>query len=424
MVCLEQIEKSVLGTMLEENYLIVDSAMTVGFFSRPIHKNIYQCMQDLVAKKRPVDYVTILTMMEPTALGGANYVAELTNFASPTKFDQYVEMLLGAWKDRAKNKILFQAQEGDWEIGAIQKAFEALEKSGQKGMETCIQLDLVKMAERPFEEMQQIVGVPTGLHDLDQLLDGFQPAELTIIAARPSMGKTDTMNHFALHAGFAGYRPIIFSLEMSRVSMIDRLIAVTGGYSRLRMRNPYKYFSEKQKAKWMPTMGRLDEANIHIDDRAALKVAEMRATARKIINREPKLKPIIFVDYLQIIRGDYLQQNRTEVVGQISNDLKQMAKEFDCPVVCLSQLNRGVETRSNKRPLMSDLRDSGNIEQDADVILFLYRDDYYDQKTDRPNLLELNIAKNRNGPTGTATVGYVKETGILHTINWKKEGVG
>ena len=139
------------------------------------------------------------------------------------------------------------------------------------------------------------------------------------------------------------------------------------------------------------------------------------------MHTEPKLKPIIFVDYLQIIRGESQSYNRTETIGQISNDLKQMAKEFDCPVVCLSQLNRGVEIRDDKRPVMSDLRDSGNIEQDADVIGFLYRDDYYNKETDRPGLLEINIAKHRNGPTGTTTVGYVKETGILHTIDWQKE---
>jgi replicative DNA helicase len=135
-----------------------------------------------------------------------------------------------------------------------------------------------------------------------------------------------------------------------------------------------------------------------------------------MIHTEPKRKPIIFVDYLQIIRGDSPSYNRTEIVGQISNDLKQMAKEFDCPVVCLSQLNRGVENRDNKRPVMSDLRDSGNIEQDADVIGFLYRDDYYNKETDMPGLLEIHILKHRNGPTGTTTVRYVKETGILHNI--------
>lgn len=316
---------------------------------------------------------------------------------------------------------------GNWfnsrSIRRVREAFEELEKNGNAGLETSIKLDLVKMSERPYEQIEEVGGVLTSLTELDQLLDGFQPAELCVIAARPSMGKTDTLNHFALHAGFAGYKPIIFSLEMSKTSMIDRLIAATGGYNRLRMRNPFEHFTDKQKSNWLPALSRLDQANIQIDDRAALTVAQMRATARKIINTEPKLKPIIFVDYLQIIQGDYLHKNRTEIVGQISNDLKQMAKEFDCPVVCLSQLNRGVEMRDNKRPLMSDLRDSGNIEQDADVIVFLYRDDYYDAESDSPNLLELNIAKNRNGPTGTATVRYVKETGILHNIDSQIERI-
>ncbi|QBQ06939.1 DnaB helicase C-terminal domain-containing protein [Sporosarcina pasteurii] len=360
-------------------------------------------------------------MMDPAALGGANYLADLTSFASPTKFDSYVEMMLEEWKNREKNKILFQAKEGGWEIGAIQKAFEDLEKEGSAGMETSIQADLIRMAERPFEPMAHVPGVSTGLNALDKLLDGFQPAELIIIAARPSMGKTDTLNHFALHAGVAGYKPIIFSLEMSKVSMIDRLIAVTGRYNRLRMRDPYQHFTEKQKSNWMPTLSELATTNIHIDDRAGLKVSQMRSTARKIINTDPHLKPIIFIDYLQIIQGEYPKNNRTEVVGQISNDLKQMAKEFNCPVVCLSQLNRGVEVRDDKRPVMSDLRDSGNIEQDADVIGFLYRDDYYDKDTEKPNVLEINIAKHRNGPTGTVAVRYVKETGVLYNIDWNAE---
>lgn len=417
----EQIEKSVLGSMLTENYLIVDGAVKQDFFLSHIHKNIFGCMQALLAKGRPVDFVTLLTMMEPAALGGANYLAELTHFANPTKFDRYVDMMCEAWKNRVKNRILIQAKEEDWEIGMIQQAFEELGKEGNAGIETNISMDLMKMGERPYEEVQHTPGVPTGLNDLDKLLDGFQPAELIIIAARPSMGKTDTLNHFALHAGLAGYKPIIFSLEMSRTSMIDRFIAITGGYNRLRMRNPYTHFTEKQKSNWLPTLGRLSEANIHIDDRAGLTVSQMRAAARRIMHTEPKLKPILFIDYLQIIRGDTPSHNRTEVVGQISSELKQIAKEFNCPVVCLSQLNRSVETRDNKRPVMSDLRDSGNIEQDADVIGFLYRDDYYDKETDRPGLLEIQIAKHRNGPTGTATVGYVKETGILHNIDWTRE---
>lgn len=417
----EQIEKSILGTMMTENYLIRDSGIRIDFFVSQIHKHIFQCMQALVASNRPVDYVTILTMMDPSALGGANYLADLTSFTNPTKFDGYVDVMLEAWKNREKNKILVQAREEDWEISAIQKAFEDLEKEGSAGLETSIKADLVRMAEKPYKPVQEVPGVPTGLNDLDNLLNGFQPAELIIIAARPSMGKTDTLNHFALHAGNMGFKPIIFSLEMSKKSMIDRLIATTGGFNRLRMRDPYQHFSEQQKSKWLPALGRLDNANIHIDDRAGLKVSQMKATARKIINTEPQLKPIIFIDYLQIIQGDLQYGNRTEIVGQISSDLKQMAKEFNCPVVCLSQLNRGVEARDNKRPMMSDLRDSGNIEQDADVIGFLYRDDYYNKDTSKPNVLEIIIAKHRNGPTGTATVQYKKETGVLNNLNWQAE---
>lgn len=381
-------------------------------------------MQDLVLKSRPVDYVTLLTMMEPAELGGANYLAELNSFSSPTKFDSYVDVLLEAWKESEKNKILVQAKDEGWKIGDVQNALEKLEGEGSAGLDTSIKAELISISERPYKEQLDEPGVTAGLNDLDKMLNGFQPSELIIIAARPSMGKTDTLNHFALAAGHAGYKPIIFSLEMSKWSMINRMIASTGGFNRLRMRNPNKYFTDEQKEKWMPTIGRLDAANINIDDRAGLRVSQMRATARKVINATPNLKPIIFVDYLQIVQGDYPDRNRTEVVGQISNDLKQMAKEFNCPVVCLSQLSRGVEARNDKRPIMSDLRDSGNIEQDADVIGFLYRDDYYDKETETPNILEIIIAKHRNGPTGTVTASYVKETGVLYNIDWTATSKG
>lgn len=417
----EHIEKSILGTMLAENYLIGDSGVRKDYFSSQIHQNIFSCMQDLVLSNRPVDYMTLLTMKEPSELGGANYLAELSSYGSPTKFDSYVEVVLDQWKERTKEQILIVAKQEKWSIAEIQKELETVETEGGTGLDTSIKSDLVSLAELPYTEFEEELGVTTGLRDLDKMLNGFQPAELTIIAARPSMGKTDTLNKFALSAGHSGYKPIIFSLEMSRKSMVQRLIASTGGYNRLRMRNPYKYFTDEQKKKWLPTIGTLDKANIHIDERAGLRVSQMRATARKIINSDPHLKPIIFVDYLQIIAGEDPRRNRTEVVGQISNDLKQMAKEFDCPVVCLSQLSRGVESRDNKRPIMSDLRDSGNIEQDADVIAFLYRDDYYDKDSESENLLEIIIAKHRNGPTGTVTTAYRKETGVLSDIDWKAE---
>ncbi|MFJ5766752.1 replicative DNA helicase [Lysinibacillus sp. NPDC093210] len=416
-ISIELAEKSLLGTMLHENYLIADSNLEAAHFISQVHQNIFTSMLQLVSEGKAVDYITLLTTREPIELGGANYLAELGSFASATKFEEYETIVLENWRERSKRRIMEQAQQEDWGIAEIQHALDKL-TTQYTTTNTSIKAYLMQMAKRPFEQENSKTGVLTGLLDLDKLLNGFQDAELTIIAARPSMGKTDTMNHIALKAGWDGYLPIIFSLEMSRTTLIDRLIAATGNFNRLKMRNPYEYFTDGQKEKWMSTLGMLDNANIEIDDRAGMTVPQIRATARKIIKANPDKKPIILIDYLQIIRVSNPRDNQTQAIGQISWDLKQMAKEFNCPVICLAQLNRSVEQRQDKRPVMSDLRDSGNIEQDADVIAFLYRDDYYAKESERKNMLEFIIAKHRNGPTGTVFASYVKDTGRLSNIAW------
>lgn len=416
-ISIELAEKSLLGTMLHENYLIADSNLEAAHFISQVHQNIFTSMLQLVSECKAIDYITLLTTKEPIELGGANYLAELGSFASATKFEEYETIVLENWRERSKRQMMEQAQQEDWGIAEIQHALDKL-MTQYTTTNTSIKADLMQMAKRPFEQENSKTGVLTGLLDLDKLLNGFQDAELTIIAARPSMGKTDTMNHIALKAGWDGYLPIIFSLEMSRTTLIDRLIAATGNFNRLKMRNPYEYFTDGQKEKWMSTLGMLDNANIEIDDRAGMTVPQIRATARKIIKANPDKKPVILIDYLQIIRVSNPRDNQTQAIGQISWDLKQMAKEFNCPVICLAQLNRSVEQRQDKRPVMSDLRDSGNIEQDADVIAFLYRDDYYAKESERQNMLEFIIAKHRNGPTGTVFANYVKDTGRLSNIAW------
>lgn len=416
-ISIELAEKSLLGTMLHENYLIADSNLEAAHFISQVHQNIFTSMLQLVSERKAVDYITLLTTREPIELGGANYLAELGSFASATKFEEYETIVLENWRERCKRQMMEQAQQEDWSIAEIQHALDKL-MTQYTTTNTSIKADLMQMAKRPFEQENSKTGVLTGLLDLDKLLNGFQDAELTIIAARPSMGKTDTMNHIALKAGWDGYLPIIFSLEMSRTTLIDRLIAATGNFNRLKMRNPYEYFTDGQKEKWMSTLGMLDNANIEIDDRAGMTVPQIRATARKIIKANRDKKPVILIDYLQIIRVSNPRDNQTQAIGQISWDLKQMAKEFNCPVICLAQLNRSVEQRQDKRPVMSDLRDSGNIEQDADVIAFLYRDDYYAKESKRQNMLEFIIAKHRNGPTGTVFASYVKDTGRLSNIAW------
>jgi len=413
------LEKSILGTMMQENYLILDAGIQPEMFLSQVHRVIYQAMKELANAGKPVDYVTLLTEVD-VGDAGAQYLTTIAYYANPEKFEHYADMLLDAWRERQKSAILTEALSENWTIEEIQTKLDQLYTSNMT-IETSIEQDLVNMAERPFFPEKMDDFIPIDIEELAKMLCGFRQGEVTIIAARPSMGKTDVMNHFALAAGMMGYLPIIFSLEMNRKMLLERLVALTGNINRLKMRNPYKYLSEEQKNEWMDTLSNLKNANLHIDDRAGLTVRQMRAQIRKLMNKYPTKKPIVFIDYLQIIACEEDRNNPYLNTAYISAQLKKMAKDFHCPVVCLAQLNRAVETRQNKRPVMSDIRDSGNIEQDADVIILLFRDSYYErlspEEQSQPQQpyerLEFIVAKNRNGPTGTAYARYYKSTGRI-----------
>lgn len=411
----ELLEKSILGTMLEENYLIMDSQLKPEMFMGQHHRVLFTLMQQLLIEGHVVDYLTLSARFEEVEHIGLGLVTELIQFANAEKFDAYAQVLREVWREKKKGQILFQAAEGDWEIGQIIQSLDDTQLEGEV-KEAAVTSLLVEMTERPFEDVKCPGLIPPHIEDLAKLLDGFRPGELTIIAARPSMGKTDVMNNLALYAGWSGFLPIIFSLEMSKSMLLDRLIAATGNYSRLKMRNPKEYFSQEQTRSWLAVLERVNKTNVHIDDRSNLTLAQIRSQARRIIRQHAHIKPIIFIDYLQIIQADGEYDFLAQAISKISRGLKQMAKEFDCPVVCLSQLNRNVESRGMKRPLMSDLRDSGSIEQDADIIILLYRASYYEElPAGHEDVLELIVAKNRNGPTGTAFASYNKKTG--HVIS-------
>lgn len=413
------LEKSILGTMMQENYLILDAGIQPEMFLSQVHRVIYQAMKELANAGKPVDYVTLLTEVD-VGDAGAQYLTTIAYYANPEKFEHYADMLLDAWRERQKSAILTEALSENWTIEEIQTKLDQLYTSNMT-IETSIEQDLVNMAERPFFPEKMDDFIPIDIEELAKMLCGFRQGEVTIIAGRPSMGKTDVMNHFALAAGMMGYLPIIFSLEMNRKMLLERLVALTGNINRLKMRNPYKYLSEEQKNEWMDTLSNLKNANLHIDDRAGLTVRQMRAQIRKLMNKYPTKKPIVFIDYLQIIACEEDRNNPYLNTAYISAQLKKMAKDFHCPVVCLAQLNRAVETRQNKRPVMSDIRDSGNIEQDADVIILLFRDSYYErlspEEQSQPQQpyerLEFIVAKNRNGPIGTAYARYYKSTGRI-----------
>ena len=410
----ELLEKSILGTMLAENYLITDSGLQPDMFMGRHHQLLFSIMQELTLANHHVDYLTLSTRAEVVEQIGLHTITELLSYANAEKFDDYVSLLRENWVEQRKKHILFQSSQGDWSIGRILQSLDDLQIKGES-TNTSIMPDLMEMVNLPYEDVDDHGLIVPHIDTLAKLIDGFRPGELTVLAGRPSMGKTDVMNNLALHAGSNGALPIIFSLEMSRMLLLKRLVANAGNYSRLKLRNPKKHLTDEQKMRWMDSLEDVLKSNIEIDDRSSLSLGQIRAQARRIIRRYPDRSPIIFIDYLQIINMEADNDYNAVAISKVSRGLKQMAKDLNCPVVCLSQLNRNVETRSVKRPVMSDLRDSGSIEQDADVIILLYRASYYEnaKREEKGDVLELIVAKNRNGPTGTAFANYFKKTGLV-----------
>ncbi|MEK3889823.1 replicative DNA helicase [Bacillus sp. FSL K6-3431] len=404
------VEKALLGCMLRENFYISDSVVRPEHFEDLRHQALYRKMRLLHEKGRSVDIVTLTTMVDMEPFGGISYLYDLQSYANPKKFDDYEQLLLDQWKEREKRNILTRAREENW---GIQQVIQALQHIDAARMDDHLSITtaLAEIYEAPWQEGKETKGIPTGIQGLDQMTNGFQAGELTVLAARPSMGKTDVMLHFAKEAGWDRYLPIVFSLEMPHRSLVQRLIASTGGINRIKLRNPFRNLSLEQKEEWPKMIGRVSETCMQIFDGAGQTIAEMRAKVRKLTHQFPDQKPVIMIDYLTLIRAekDYGGNMHLQVT-EISKSLKMLAKEMNCPVLLLAQLNRAVEQRQNKRPLMSDIRESGSVEQDADVIIFLYRDTYYDKTSDQKQL-ELIISKNRNGPVGTVFVDYNQYTG-------------
>jgi replicative DNA helicase len=280
----------------------------------------------------------------------------------------------------------------DWEIT---KVITELDNINQMKMDdhTSIQQALSAIYEAPCEDQTILKSATTGIKKLDEVTGGFQDGEETILAARPSIGRTDVMLHFAKVSGWAGYLPLVFSLEMPEKLITKRLIASTWGYNRRKMRDPKRMLNERQKNKWSDVIGDLNETHMQIFDGAGQTVAEMRAKTRKLMNHFSNKKPILYIDYLTLIRSGELYGGNSHLqVTEISKSLNTMAKDFHCLVICLAQLNPSVESRANKRPMTSDIRESGSVEQDADDILFLYREAYYD-KNSQDQTLEIIVSK-------------------------------
>jgi replicative DNA helicase len=406
-------EKVFLGSLMKADYLLKDTVIQPEQLENSRHREIMRKIKQLTQAGKGIDLISLTTLPDLETFGGMSYFSELLSYSDIEKFNTTEKLILDLWKEREKRNILNLAAMNDWQI---EKVIAELDKINQVKMEdhTSLQQALSNIYEAPWEDQLTSLSVTTGIKDLDEMTGGFQGGEVTILAARPSMGKTDVMLHFAKTAGWAGYLPLVFSLEMPQKLITSRLMASTGDFNRSKMRDPKRMLNQSQKDKWSDVIGDLDKTNMQIFDGAGQTIAEMRAKTRKLMYQFPYKKPILFIDYLTLIQSSQVYGgNSHQQVTEISKSLKTMSKDFDCPVICLAQLNRSVESRAEKRPMMSDIRESGSVEQDADVIMFLYRERYYNKESQN-NSLEIIVSKNRNGQVGFVDVDYCQQTGKIN----------
>ncbi|KYG28149.1 replicative DNA helicase [Alkalihalobacillus trypoxylicola] len=410
-------EGVLLGCILQDNTIIKEVTLTVDHFNDVRNKQIYKVMLDLEREGVEIDPITIMDKVGVTSynqLGGGHYIQQLMNSVpSSHAFKTYENLIIRDWKERESKRLLHQYSNQDLKEGEIQKLIaelNILDESNHNHSFNKKSLLLDMYEEVDTETPKGMSGIPTGLTDLDKFLDGFQEEESIIIGARPSMGKTATILNMALAAGKSGAIPVIFSLEMSEKLLLKRLISSIANIDGFKTKNPFHYMNDKEKERWKDAITVLEKIEFYIYDKSGMKINEMRAKIRRIQRDNPNQKVIAFIDYLTLIQPrEKYNGNSHQQITEISADLKAMAKDFKIPVVTLAQLSRGVEQRQDKRPMMSDLRESGSIEQDADVIMFLYRDDYYNKESENANILEIIIAKQRNGALGTVEAAYIKE---------------
>jgi replicative DNA helicase len=417
-------EQAVLGAVLLESEALITAMERIrpeDFYS-VAHQRIFEAMVELSEDNEPLDLVTLTARLQSRGqleeVGGVSYLARLAN-AVPTaaNVDYYAQIV--EEKSMLRRLIRTATQivssgyaEGD-DVGALlneaeQRILELSNRRAAHGFVSIrdVLLEVFERVEFLFNHKGGVTGIPSGFPDLDKMTSGFQRSDLIIVAARPSVGKTAFALNIAQNVAVrAGETVAIFSLEMSAAQLVQRMICAESNVDAGRMRTGYLEGDDWEKLSM--AIGSLSEAQIYIDDSPSITVADIRAKCRRL--KKEKGLGMIVIDYLQLIQGRGRPgDNRQQEVSEISRTLKQIARELEVPVIALSQLSRGVESRQDKRPLMSDLRESGSIEQDADIVAFLYRDDYYNQESEKKNIIEIIIAKQRNGPVGTVELVFLK----------------
>lgn len=428
-------EQAVLGCMLLDSDVIptVTELIRSSDFYREDHREICEAIIDIVEKAGPVDIITVAEQLQQRGtlekVGGIDYLASITSavpttanarhYAKIVEEKSLLRKLIKASQEIA-GMSYEGAEEAEFVLDKAEKTiFDIIERRSTQGFTHIkdVLLETFNRLEELYNSKSPITGVPTGFTDLDMKTAGLQNSDLILIAARPGMGKTAMALNIAQYAAVQKHVPVaLFNLEMSKDQLVNRMLCSEVMVDSHKMRTG-KLDDEDWK-KIAKALGPLSEAPIYIDDTPGLTVMDIRAKCRRL-KLEKKLG-LVVIDYLQLMRGRGKSENRQQEVSEISRSLKILAKELNVPVVTMSQLSRGPESRTDHRPMLSDLRESGAIEQDADIVMFLYRDDYYNPDSENKNIAEVIIAKHRNGSTGTVYLKWFDK--YTKFANLEKDG--
>ncbi len=430
-------EESVLGAILLDNDCInfaLDKVRSEDFY-RASHKQIFQAMTELTEKIEPIDIITLSQALRDKSVleqcGGIDYLSRLSSLVPSSASISHYSKLVKEMSIRRKliheaSMIIGDAFKTDTELHDFldqveQKILRISDDRSGSGFVRVSDIvsDSISTIEQMYDRKDPITGVNTGFADLNKLTAGFQKSDLIVIAARPAMGKTALALSMAQHVGInEGLNVAIFSLEMSKEQLVLRTLCSEARVDSSKVRTGN--LQERDFPRLVDAASKISEAPIYIDDTPALTVTAMRAKCRRL-HREAPLS-LVIVDYLQLMKSPLYQNNREQEIADISRSLKALAKELSVPILALGQLNRSVESRVDKRPMMSDLRESGAIEQDADIIMFIYRDVVYNPETEEPNVAELILAKHRSGPTGTVRLAFTGEFTRFDNLDERHQG--
>lgn len=408
-------EQSILGSIILDKDAIITVAETINpsDFYKEAHKIIYESMLSLNSNNEPIDLITLIEELRKEGhldnVGGISYLTSLSTIVPTTSNVKYYANIV---KEKSVMRQLIKASNEIINLGYnastdVQEILEKAEKnifdiSQEKASDDIQPINVVlqdtfDMIERLCTQKSDVTGITTGFTDLNKKINGLQRTDLILLAARPAMGKTAFSLNLVQNAALKGDASVaVFSLEMSKEQLVQRMLSAQSNVelSKIKTGN----LGESDWPRIIDAMAVLSEANIFIDDTPGIKISEIRSKCRRL--KIEKGLDLILIDYLQLMEGEGKNENRQQEIAKISRSLKILAKELDCPVIALSQLSRSPELRKDHRPILSDLRESGSIEQDADIVMFLYRDEYYHDDSEKKNIGEVIIAKNRHGETG------------------------